>query len=72
MVRQSHVDNVLGGPPAEESDTFGEGWVSVVSLYEEEGHVSVGASYLIPRAWSLIRAIGFSGIDPGDDHVFRT
>lgn len=72
MVRKSHVDNVLGGLPAEKFDTFGEGRVSVVSLCEEEGHVSVGASYLIPRAWCLLRAIGFEGIDPGDDHVFRT
>jgi hypothetical protein len=72
MVRQMHVDSVLEGPPAEEPDTFGEGWVSVVCLYEEEGHVAVGASYLIPRAWTLVEAIGFSGIDPGEDYIFHT
>jgi len=70
MVRQFHVERVLGGPSAEEHDTFASGWVDLVSRYREEGHVSVGSTYLIPRAWSLLQSVGWSAIDVGDEEVF--
>lgn len=70
MVSQFHVERVLGGPPAEEHDTWGSSWVDLVSRHDEEGHVSVGVSYLIPRAWSLLRSVGWNGINVGDEDVF--
>jgi hypothetical protein len=69
MVSQFHVERVLQGPPAEEHDTWGMGWVDLVSQYEE-GNYAVGISYLILCAWSLLRSVGWSALEAGDDGVF--
>lgn len=53
MVNQQDLELVLNGPPAEEFDFNGAGFVTLVSLDEEEGDQLVGLSYLVPRIYTL-------------------
>lgn len=72
MVRQIHVERVLNGPPPEEFDAFGMGFVDLVSINKKEGYTSVGASYLLPRVYSLLETIGWHFVDVGEEDVFCT
>lgn|SRR5690242_15348967 len=59
MVRKDHLESVLEGPPAEEFDADGEGFLALVSLDEDEGFQHVGASFLVPRIYSLLEGPGW-------------
>lgn len=59
MVTKDHIESVLEGPPAEEFDTDGSGFLALVSLDEDEGYQLVGASYLVPRIYSLLESPGW-------------
>ncbi|KAF2182070.1 hypothetical protein K469DRAFT_713149 [Zopfia rhizophila CBS 207.26] len=70
VVGQDELESVLeDGPPAEEVDVDGMGWVTVVSLNEEEGDTAVGLSYLT-RAYALSECPGWHTIAVGDGDVY--
>lgn len=70
-VAQVHVDRVLKkGPKPEKFDAAGMGWVDLVSIDEKEGYVGVGLSYLFPRVYSLLDALGWHIIDVGTEDVY--
>lgn len=59
MVSKDELDSVLEGPPADEFDADGEGILTLVSTDEDQGYQAVGASYLVPRIYSLLEAPGW-------------
>lgn len=61
MVTKDHLESVLEGPPAEEFDADGSGFLALVSLDEDEGYQLVGVSYLVPRIYSLLESLGWDG-----------
>lgn len=70
-VVQAHVDRVLKkGPKPEKFDYAGIGWVDLVSVDAKEGYVGVGLSYLLPRVYSLLDALGWHIIDVGTEDVY--
>lgn len=69
-VEQIHVDGVLNGPPSEEWDGIGEGFVNLVSVNEDEGYTCVGVSYLMPHVYSMVHSIGWHSVDVGEEDVF--
>lgn len=58
MVSQDELDSILNGPPAEEFDAQGGGFLTLVSLDEEKGDQLVGLSYLVPRIYALLGGPG--------------
>jgi hypothetical protein len=70
MVEKCHIEAVAEGPPAEEFDASGEGFVTLVSRDQEEDVTFVGLSYLVPRIYSLLE-IGWSTFakDPDEGEV---
>jgi hypothetical protein len=64
------VESVLKGPSPEEFDTFGIGFVDLVSIYKKEGYTSVGASYLLSQVYSLLESSGWHSVDVGDEDIF--
>jgi hypothetical protein len=46
------------------------GWVDLVSVDAKEGYVGVGLSYLFPRVYSLLDALGWHIIDVGTEDVY--
>ena len=67
MVVQDELESVLDGPPAEEFDADGEGFLTLVSLDEEEGEQLVGASYLVPRIYALLGGPGWENFAVEED-----
>mgnify|MGYP004504050633 CR=1 FL=1 len=67
MVSQDELDSILNGPPAEEFDAQGEGFLTLVSLDEEEGDQLVGFSYLVPRIYALLGGPGWENFAVEDD-----
>ena len=61
MVSKSELETVLDGPPAEEFDADGAGFITLVSL-EEENDQLVGLSYLVPRIYALLGGPGWENI----------
>ncbi|KAI8939244.1 hypothetical protein NX059_005070 [Plenodomus lindquistii] len=59
MAAQEELETVLEGPPAEEFDADGAGFVVLVSLDEEEDYQHVGLSYLVPRIYTLLEGPGW-------------
>jgi hypothetical protein len=53
MVEHGDLGCIFDGPPAEEYDAYGEGYLTLVSLEEYENHQAVGLSYLVPRIYTL-------------------
>ncbi|KAF2447209.1 hypothetical protein P171DRAFT_430119 [Karstenula rhodostoma CBS 690.94] len=49
-------------PPPEEFDTDGRGFLSLISHDEREGWFSIGVSYLVPRAYTLLDECGWYNI----------
>ena len=56
---EMHIEAVVEGPPAEEFDASGEGYVMLISRDEEKDVTFVGLSYLLPNIYSLLE-IGWS------------
>ena len=59
MVTTEQLDIILEGPPANEFDTSGEGFLTLVSLDEDEETQNVGLSYLVPRIYTLLDGPGW-------------
>ena len=53
-------------PPPEEFDANGRGFVTLISHDESEGNFSIGVSYLVPRAYTLLDECGWDNIVPED------
>ena len=68
MVEKIHVDSVLEGPPAEEFDSWGEGFLMLASKNEDEDMTFVGASLLVPRIYTLLENDGWDSfaVDPDE------
>lgn len=65
MVSKDCLRTVLEGPPAEEFDDLGSGFVRLVLLDEEEHEEEsqlVGMSYMVPRIYSLLGGPGWENI----------
>ena len=62
MVRQLQLEQMLKGPPAEEFDASGAGFLTLVSLDEDEDYQMVGLSYLVPRIYTLLGGPGWENI----------
>lgn len=58
MVTQSQLELMLKGPPAEEFGTSGAGFLTLVSLDEDEDSQLVGLSYLVSRIYTLLEGSG--------------
>ncbi|KAK7187972.1 hypothetical protein PSPO01_06174 [Paraphaeosphaeria sporulosa] len=69
MVDRHDLKSVLKGPSAEEFDAEGYGSVTLISLDKNEGHMSVGMSYLIPRVYTLLESCGWENFAVGDTDV---
>ncbi|PSN73377.1 hypothetical protein BS50DRAFT_568922 [Corynespora cassiicola Philippines] len=71
-VMQTHVESVLEGPGPEKFDAFASGFVELLSQDEEEGYAMVGLSYLFPRVYSLMSAMGWYSIvkDKDREEIF--
>jgi hypothetical protein len=65
------VETVLNGPPAEDFDADGSGFVDLISLDAGEGSTAVGLSYLLPRVYVLLEALGWDKIKGDGESVFR-
>ncbi|KAJ4989480.1 hypothetical protein SVAN01_05015 [Stagonosporopsis vannaccii] len=61
MVSNLDLKTVLNGPPAEEFDANGAGFIRLVSLEEEEDQL-VGLSYVVPRIYALLGGPGWENI----------
>jgi hypothetical protein len=59
MVSAEELDSILDGPPADEFDADGAGFLTLVSLDEDEGDQNVGLSYLVPRIYTLLEGPGW-------------
>ena len=63
MVNKLFLQSVLDGPPPEEFDVHGRGFVCLVSLNKREGDFKgrqvVGLSYLVPRIYILLNGPGW-------------
>ncbi|KAF3000784.1 hypothetical protein E8E13_005467 [Curvularia kusanoi] len=62
MVGQLELELMLKGPPAEEFDAYGAGFLTLVSLDEDEDYQDVGLSYLVPRIYALLAGPGWENI----------
>ena len=62
MVSQLQLEIILKGPPAEEFDASGAGFLTLVSLDEDEDTQMVGLSYLVPRIYTLLGGPGWENI----------
>ena len=62
MVTQLELELMLKGPPAEEFDASGAGFLTLVSLDEDEDTQCVGLSYLVPRIYTLLEGPGWENI----------
>lgn len=65
MVSKSELETVLDGPPAEEFDADGAGFITLISLEEkddDEDDQLVGLSYLVPRIYALLGGPGWENI----------
>ena len=62
MVTQFQLELLLKGPPAEEFDASGAGFLTLVSLDEDEDSQLVGLSYLVPRIYALLEGPGWENI----------
>lgn len=69
MVDEHDLKSVLRGPSAEKFDADGFGYVTLVSLKKDEGHMSVGMSYLVPRVYALLESCGWDNFAVGDTDV---
>jgi hypothetical protein len=69
MVDKHDLNTVLRGPSAEKFDAEGSGYVTLVSLDKDEGHMSVGMSYLVPRVYALLESCGWDNFAVGDTDV---
>ncbi|KAF9734471.1 hypothetical protein PMIN01_07374 [Paraphaeosphaeria minitans] len=69
MVDKYDLKSVLTGPSAEEFDAEGDGSVTLISLDKNEGHMSVGMSYLVPRVYALLESCGWDNFAVGDTDV---
>jgi hypothetical protein len=69
-VSQFHLETVLRGPPPEEFDADGSGFVDLVSVEPEEGDTAVGLSYLLPRVYSLLEAPGWHTVKVSYEDIF--
>jgi hypothetical protein len=69
MVDKYDLQSVVNGPRPSEFDTFGEAYVTLVSLDKSEGDMSVGLSYLVPRVYSLLEAPGWDDFAVDQDDV---
>lgn len=54
IVSKSELKSVLDGPPADEFDADGAGFVTLVSLEKNEDDLLVGLSYFSPRIYALL------------------
>ena len=67
-VDQVCLETVLKyAPPAEKFDTYGKGFVTLVSHDKREGDFSVGLSYLVPRVYTLLEGCGWDNVYSGDE-----
>lgn len=62
MVTQFELELMLNGPPAEEFDASGVGFLTLVSLDEDEDFQIVGLPYLVPRIYTLLEGPGWQNI----------
>lgn len=62
MVTQFELELMLKGPPADEFDASGAGFLTLVSLDEDEDYQMVGLSYLVPRIYALLEGPGWENI----------
>jgi hypothetical protein len=62
MVTQFEIELMLKGPPADEFDASGAGFLTLVSLDEDEDYQMVGLSYLVPRIYTLLEGPGWENI----------
>jgi len=69
MVTQDLVDWVLGGP-GPESYSSSEGFVDLVAVDPEDGEQAVKISFLFPRVYALIDALGFEHIRTDGEGIF--
>ena len=65
----NHVRWAREGPPPEEFDDKGDSFVTLVFLSEDEGHMDVGLSYLIPRIYALLDGPGWENFVVEDGEV---
>jgi len=70
-VSQFHLETVLNGPPPEDPDTDGYGFVDLISVDPEEGATAVGLSFLLPRVYSLLEAPGWHIVKVGEEDIYR-
>jgi hypothetical protein len=70
-VAQFDLETVLNGPPAEEFDVEGSGFVDLISYDAEEGSTSVGLSYLLPRVYALLENGGWELIKGDGESIFH-
>jgi hypothetical protein len=61
------LSRVLKGPPPEDFDAKGRGFVELVSLDEKEGEQWVGLSYLVPRVYTLLEGPGWKNFAVKDE-----
>lgn len=54
IVSKSGLKSVLDGPPAEEFDVNGAGFVTLVSLEKNEDDLLMGLSYFSPRIYARL------------------
>lgn len=67
MVEDDDLTSVLRGRPAEIFDESGHQYVTLVSLDKNEGSMSVGFSYLVPRVYVLLQDCGWDNFAPYSD-----
>jgi hypothetical protein len=62
MVSQLQLEFILKGPPAEDFDASGAGFLTLVSLDEDQDYQMVGLSYLVPRIYTLLEWCNWDAI----------
>jgi hypothetical protein len=58
MVTQFQLELILKRPPADDFDASGAGFLTLVSLDEDEDSQLVGLSYLVLRIYALLEGPG--------------